>query len=180
MQTMAGTRCFPPLAKKKKKVSLPHFSHFSQLGKKKNLKAGKVREKILSYIASSNENYYGAFQKAIWQYLPNLKYTLKCCCSVAQLCPTLCNRMDCSVPGLPVPHHLSKFAQVHVHFIDDTIQPSHPLMPSSSALNLSQHQGLFQWVGCLHQVTKILELQLQHQSFQWVFRVDFLWDQLVW
>ena len=57
----------------------------------------------------------------------------------------LCNPMDCSTPGPPVPHHLLKFAQVHVHCISDAIQPSHPLMPSSPfALNLSQHQGLFQ------------------------------------
>ena len=169
------------------------------------------------------------------------------CCSVTQSCPTLCNPMDCSMPGLPVPHHLPKFAQVHVHCIGDAIQPSHPLMPSSSALNLSQHQRLFQWVSCLHKFSSVtqscwtlcnpmdcstpglpvhhqllelaqthvhwvgdaiqpscslsspslpsifpsirdfsnelalcirwrsvLELQFQHQSFQWVFRVDFL------
>ena len=66
-----------------------------------------------------------------------------CCCSVAQSCPTLCDRMNCSTPGLSVPHHLQECAQVHVHCIGDAIQPSPPLMPSSpSALNLSQHQGL--------------------------------------
>ena len=103
-----------------------------------------------------------------------LNLTNYCCCSVPQSCPTLCNSIDYSMPGLSVPHHLPKFAQVHVHCIDDAIQPSHPLTPSSSsAFSLSQHQGLFQWVGCLHQMTKILELQLQHQSLQWVFRVDF-------
>ena len=95
-----------------------------------------------------------------------------CCCSVTQSCLTLCNPMDCSMPGLPVPHHLPKFAQVHVRCIGNAIQPSHPLM-LSSALGLSQHQGLFQRVGYSHQVTKTLELQLQHQSFQWVFMVDF-------
>ena len=78
------------------------------------------------------------------------------CCSVAQSCPTLCDPMDCSTPGLPVPHHLPKFAQVHVHCIGYDIQPSHPLMlPSPSAVNLSQHYGVFQWVICSHQVTKI-------------------------
>ena len=88
------------------------------------------------------------------------------CCSVAQSCPMLCNPMDWSIPGLSVTHHLLKFAQVHVHCIGDAIQPSHPLIPSSpTALNLSQYQGLFQRVGCLHQMTKILEFQLQHQSF---------------
>ena len=80
--------------------------------------------------------------------------------------------MDCSMSGLPIPHHLPKFVQVHVHCISNDIQLSNPLThPSASALNLSQHQGLFQWVNCLHQVTKILVLQ--HQSFQWIFRVDF-------
>ena len=94
------------------------------------------------------------------------------CCSVAQLCPTLHNPMKCSTLGLPVSHHLLEFAQVHAHCISDAIQPSHPMMSfSPSALNFSQHQGLFKWVSCLCQVTKILELQ--HPSFQWVFRVDF-------
>ena len=82
-------------------------------------------------------------------------------CSVTRSCPTLCDPMDCSMPGLPVPHHLPKFAQVHVHCFSDAIQPSHPLTPSSSsALNLSQHQGLFQLVVCSHQMSKILELQI--------------------
>ena len=93
--------------------------------------------------------------------------------SVAQLCPVLDNPMDCSTPGLPV-HHL---AQTHVHQVSDAIQPSHPLSsPSPPAFSLSQHQGLFQWVSSSHQVAKVLELQLQHQSFQWTLRTDFLWD----
>ena len=103
------------------------------------------------------------------------------CCLVAQSCLTLCNPMDCSTPGLPVPHHLPEFAQAHAHCISDAVQPSHPLTPSSpSALSLSQHQGLFHWVICLHQMTKILELQLQHQSFQRILRVDLPWGWLVW
>ena len=82
-----------------------------------------------------------------------------------QLCPTLCDPMDCSTPSLAVCHYLQEFAQVHVHCISDGIQPSHILTPSSpSALDLSQHQGFFQWVICSHQITKTLELQ--HQSFQ--------------
>ena len=98
--------------------------------------------------------------------------------SVTQSCLTLCNTTDYSMPSLPAPHHLPKFAQVHVHCIGDAIQPPHPLMCSSpSALNLSQHQG-HKRVSCLHQMTKILELQ--HQSFQWVFRIDFPQDWLVW
>ena len=86
----------------------------------------------------------------------------------------LCSPVDCSMPGLPVPDQLLEFVQVQVHCICDAVQPSHPLMPSSpSALDLSQHWGLFQWVVCSHQMNKILELQLQHQSFQWIFR-DYL------
>ena len=81
--------------------------------------------------------------------------------------------MDCSMPGFPVHHQLSDLLKL-VHWVSDTIQPSHPLWsPSPSAFNLSQHQGLFQWVGSSYQVAKVLELKLQHQSFQWIFRVDF-------
>jgi len=96
-----------------------------------------------------------------------------CCCSVAKSSSTLCDLMDCSTPGFPVFNYLLEFAQTHVHLVRDIIQPSHPLLPSSpSALNLSQHQDLFERVGSSHQVAKVLELQ-QH-SFQWIFRVDFL------
>ena len=96
-------------------------------------------------------------------------------CSVTQSCPTLSVPMDCSVPGFPLFHHLPELAQTHVHLASDAIQQSHPLSsPSPLAFSLSQHQGLFQWVGSLHQAVKVLELRLQHQSFQWVFRVDFL------
>ena len=102
--------------------------------------------------------------------------TAVCCCSVAKSWPShvwLCNPMDCSMPGLSVPHHLLEFAHVCVHCIGDAIQPFHPLLPSlPSAFSLSQHQDLFQWVSSSHQVAKVLELQ--HQSFQWIFRVDFL------
>ena len=118
--------------------------------------------------------------------MKNLKIKFKntvhwyCCCSVAQSCLTLWDPMDCSTPGLPVLHHLLDLAQTHVQWVSDAIQPSHPLFPPSPALNLSQHQGLFQWISSSHQVAKVLELQLQHQSFQWIFRVDFLQDWLVW
>ena len=73
--------------------------------------------------------------------------------------------MDCSVPGLLVHHQLPEFTQTHVHWVGDVIQPSHPLSSSSPAFNLSQHQGLFKWVRSSHQVAKLLEFQLQHQSF---------------
>ena len=95
--------------------------------------------------------------------------------SVTQSCLTLCDPMDCSTPGFPVHHQLPELAQTHIHWVSDAIQPSHPLLsPSPPAFNLSQHQGLFQWVSSSHQVAKILEFQLQHQSFQWIFRTDFL------
>ena len=82
-------------------------------------------------------------------------------------CPTLCDPMDCSTPGFPVHHQLLELTQTHVHRVGDAIQPSHPLLsPSPPAFNLSQHQGLFQGVSSSHQVAKLLELQLQHQSFQ--------------
>ena len=87
--------------------------------------------------------------------------------SVAQLCPTLCNGMDCSKPGFPVHHQLPELAQTHVHRVGDAIQPSHPLSSTSSpAFNLFQQQGLFQRVSSSHQVAKALQFQLQHQSFQ--------------
>ena len=96
-------------------------------------------------------------------------------CSVAKLCLTLRDLMDCSMSGFPVLHHLLEFAQTRVHLVNDAIQSSHLLSsPSPPALNLSQHQGLFEWVGSLHQVANVLELQLQHQSFQWIFWVDVL------
>ena len=95
--------------------------------------------------------------------------------SVTQSCLTLCDSMDCSSPGLPVRHELPELARTHLHWVSDSIQPSHPLSSSSPpAFNLSQHQDLFQWASSLYQVAKVLEFQLQHQSFQWIFRTDFL------
>ena len=95
--------------------------------------------------------------------------------SVAQLCLTLCDPMNRSTPGLPVHHQLLEFTQTHVRWVGDAIQPSHPLSsPSPPALNLCQHQGFFKWVSSLHQVAKVLQFQLQHQSFQWTPRTDLL------
>ena len=100
--------------------------------------------------------------------------------SVAKLCSTLCDPKDCSIPGLPVHHQLPEFTQTYVHWVGDAIQPSHPLSsPSPPAFNLFQHQGLFKWVSSSHQVAKVLEFQLQHQSFHWIFMTDFLYDGLV-
>ena len=95
--------------------------------------------------------------------------------SVAQSCPTHCNPMNHSTPGLSVHQQLPESTQTHVLWVGDAIQPSHPLAsPSHPALNLFQHQGLFKWVSSLHQMAKVLEFQLQNQSFQWIFRTDFL------
>ena len=95
--------------------------------------------------------------------------------SVAQSCPTLCDPMNSSTPGLSVHHKLLEFTQTHVHRVGDAIQPSHPLSsPSPPAPNASQHQNLFQWVNSSHEVAKVLEFQLQHQSFQWTPRTDIL------
>jgi len=88
--------------------------------------------------------------------------------------------MDCRKPGLPVHGQLPEFTQTHVHWVSDAIQQSCPLSsPSSPAPNPSQQQGLFQWVSCSYHVAKVLEFQLQHQSFQWIFKTDFLQDGLV-
>ena len=95
--------------------------------------------------------------------------------SVAQSCLTLCDPMDCSTPSLPAHYQLLEFTQTHVHQVGDAIQPSHLLSSlSPPAFHLSQHQGLFKWVSSSHQVAKVLEFQLQHLSFQWIFRTEFL------
>ena len=88
--------------------------------------------------------------------------------------------MNCSTPGLPVHHQLPEFTQTHVHRVSDAIQPSHPLSsPSPPAPNPSKHQSLFQWVNSSHEVAKVLEFQLQHQSFQRTSRTDLLYNGLV-
>ena len=94
----------------------------------------------------------------IWVFLWSLWFQFS---SVTQSCPTLCNPMSCSTPGLPVHHQLPEFTETHVHRVSDAIQPSHPLSsPSPLAPNPSQHQSLFQWVNSLHEVAKVLEFQL--------------------
>ena len=123
-----------------------------------NVIKGRIKKKLLRFTT--------------WGYsLPPLSvYQFS---SVTQSWPTLCDPMDCSTPGFPVHHQLTELAQTHVHWVGDAIQSSHPLSsPSPPASNLSQ--GLFQWVSFSHQVAKVLEFQSQHQSFQWVLRIDFL------
>ena len=105
-------------------------------------------------------------------------FVLDSCLSTYCYCSVLSNSLDsinCSMPGFPVLHSVPELAQSHVHSISEVIQPSHLLSPPSpSAFTLSQHSGLFQWIGSSHPVAKALVLQLQHKSFQWIFRVDFL------
>ena len=113
-----------------------------------------------------------ALSEEVWGYLLiSVQFT--------QSCPTVCDPMNCSTPGFPIHHQLPKLAQTHVHWVSDAIQPSHPLLsPFPPAFNLSQHRGLFQWVSSSHQVTEVLELQHQQQSFQYSvlisFRIDWL------
>ena len=110
------------------------------------------------------------FQSADWKVMIFCSVS-----SVAQSCPTLCDPMDCSTPGFPVHDQLLELAQTHVQRVSDALQPSHPLSsPSPPAPNPFKCQGLFQWISYSHQMAKVLELQLQHQSFQWIFRTDFL------
>ena len=102
--------------------------------------------------------------KDLWQWI--------CCFSVANLCLTVCNSRNDTMPGFPALHYLPEFAQTHVPIVSDAIEPPHPLSPPSPpALCLSQNQGLLHWIGSSHQVAKVLETQ--DQSFQWIFRFDF-------
>ena len=89
---------------------------------------------------------------------------LSSCCSVTKSCLTLCDPMNCNTPGFPVLHYLLELAQTHIHQVSDAIQPSHPQLSPSPALNLSQHQGLFRWISSLHQVAKVfswLEIRMK-------------------
>ena len=108
--------------------------------------------------------------KRDWKHIFSVQFS-----SVAQSCASLCDPVDYSTPGFPVHHQILELTQTHVHQVYDAIQPSHPLScPSLSTFNLFQHQGLFQWLSSSHQVAKVLEFQLQHQSFQWIFKTDYL------
>ena len=98
-----------------------------------------------------------------------------CCCSVAQLCSVLCDPVDCNTSGFPVHHQLPEFSQTYVHWVGNAIQPSYPLLALLYLPSVFSSIRVFsQWVGSLNQMAKVLELQLQHQSFQWIFSVDFI------
>ena len=145
------------------KLKLQYFGHLMQRtdSLEKILMLGKIESRRRWRTSTRNTNPQVTI---IYQFS-----------SVPQSCPTLCDPMDCSTPGLPVHHQLLEFTQTHVHWAGDAIQPSHPLLsPFPPALNLSQHQGLFKWVSSSHQAAKVLAFQLQHQSFQWTLRTDLL------
>jgi len=104
-----------------------------------------------------------------------------CCCSGGQSCPNVCDPMDCSLQGFPVPHHFPEFAQVHVRCIGDAVQSSHPLTPSSpSALNLSQHQRLFQCVVYSHWMTKIWSFSISpYSEYSGLISLKIDWSDLI-
>ena len=147
---------------------------------------GSIRSQVKSYQTMNFQSILRLFPKwiidiavfftvsslaSIIAYNQNLFYEFFS--SVTQSCPTLCDPMNSSMPGLPIHHQLPESTQTHVHLVDDAIQPSHYLpSPYPSVLSLSQHQGLFQQVSSSNQVAKVLELQLQHQSVQWTPRSD--------
>ena len=132
------------------------------------------KESDTTYQLNNSDNSYKEWTNTYTLLLTKFPTLFRCPCSVAQLCPTLCDSTDCSTPGLPIHHQLLEFTQTHVHWVSDAIQPSHPLSSPTPALNLSQHQGLFKWVSSSHQMAKVLEFQFQHQSFQWTPRTDLL------
>ena len=132
---------------------------------------GTFQERILDWAAVS---FSRGSSRPREQTLNSCVSWIGCCGpSVTQSYLTLCNFMNCSTPGFPVLHYLLELTQIHAHWWCHPII-SFSLVPSPSAFNLSQHQSLYQWAGSLHQVAKVLKLQFQHQSFQWIFRVNFL------
>ena len=144
---------------KQKNTSPPkfHWTYEKQMSLLCKLKSREFKKKW-GDLMSGKDGVAGT-----WFIFWNTKQPGSCRCSVAKLCRTLLNPMDCSTPGPFILHSLPEFAQIHVHWVSDPLQPSHPLSsPSPFALNLSQQQGLFQWLSSLHQVAKVLELQLQH------------------
>ena len=154
--------CLPGLGKNQEDVHWNHWMFFQ---------AQPTTHQIVGFASNSRISALNLclLKTSSFETLPSF------CCSVTKLCPTLYDPMDCSIPGFPLLHYLLEVAQTHVHWVGDAIKPSHLLSsPYPPAFNLSQHQNLFQWVSSLHQVAKVLELQLLPQSFQWIFRVDFL------
>ena len=134
-----------------------------------NRKSGTQTQASLNVNPWLFTNYY-RFPLLPYGYQSSVQFNL-----VTQPCLTLCDPIYFSTPVFPVHRQFPELTQTHVHQVGDAIQPSHPLSsPFPPVFNLSQDQGLFKWVSSSHQVAKVLEFQLQHQSFQWIFRTDFL------
>ena len=143
------------------------WSSYFEIGKQTKFMLNRKRRKLtlMKKICLYNNSLY---------YFYNLSVSI-IFSSVAQSCPTICDPMGYSMPGFPVHHQLPKLAQTHVHWFGDAIQLFHPLSsPSPPAFNLSQHQNLSKCVTSSYQVAKVLEFQLQHQTFQWTLRTAFL------
>ena len=158
--------------------------HFSVLPRSLVPESGSFFASILILFSQSHLDKYNYLKKEVIFHFPSLfnekwnegnsnKDSVQFS-SVTQSCLILCDPVNHSTPGLPVHHQLPEFTQTHLHQAGDAIQPSHPLSSPSPTPNLSQHQGLFQWVNSSHEVAKVLEFQLQHQSFQWTPRTDLL------
>ena len=140
----------------------------------------KMQISLIKYLSVHAHHFTVSASSLSLNFPPLYSETLVKFSSVAQSCPTLCDPMNRSMPDLLVHRQLPEFTQTHVHWVSDAIPPSHPLLsPSPPAFNLSQLPGLFRWVSSSHQVAKVLEFQLQHQSFQWIFRTDLLQNGLV-
>ena len=138
---------------------------------KKLMSLHKDRQNLCMAITNINKI---RTPKTCWEKTCHSSYLRNLLSFICLVVPTLGDPMDCSTPGFPVPHHLLEFAQTHVRWVSDAIQPSHPLSPCRPAFCLSQCHGFFQWVGFSHQVAKVSEPPLQRQSFQWIFRTNFL------
>ena len=168
----------------------PHISNLSSLLCHSNLEIRNLDFLILGLILFhrdlSGSTRLSIYFQGFFLHWPfpfhwvSLYLSFDCWCSVTESCLTLCDPMDCSTPSFPVLCYLPEFAQTHVHWVGDAIQPSHPLLSlSPPAFNLSQHHGLFQWVSSSCQVAKVLEFLLQHQSFHEYsglisFKIDWL------
>ena len=133
----------------------------------------------IQQLMDSCFHFWAIVNNSGWTFSPsdlvNISVKVFVFSSFSQSCPTLCDPMKHSTPGLPVHHQFLESTQTHVHCVSDAIQPSHPLSsPSPPALNLSQHQGLFKWVSFSVSGGQSIEFQLQNQSFQWTPRTDLL------
>ena len=130
----------------------------------------KLRQIMWGFMNST-----GVMLEKCSKYTQNHRFHILQFSSLTKSCPTLCDPVNRSTPGLPVHHQLPEFTQTHIHQVSHAIQPSHPLLsPSPPAPNPSRHQSLFQWVNSSHEVAKVLDFQLQHHSFQRNPRADLL------